>query len=608
MRRAMWLLPAAIIILILALIAMNPGNEPKPLPGNEVDSSGGVIEAFDGAVTLGFPAGALSKKTTISVATASGYPDTSRIIPGTAYDFGPNRTRFEKPVQLSIRYDSSKIPAGTDERSLRIVLATPSLHYTEWATIANSTVDTVAKMVTAPINSFSIYGITADDDGISPEYMDFMENPIFDLSGSVVINPSPSVVCKPGGELVVEAIYYDAEGHQVVFEEAYDEDAGGWVVIQHSPTYIWYLECETGSIETTYIDSVPTLTAGPYELMPSCGTILLKAPLGAEGKKGKLVVRVEHGWAIRAQAEVPVEFMSGARLEPRPADCPAGSMVQLYCHSPYSYIGALKETVRFEWTTTGAFGALLGEGGQTQVSSTANTVIYKANGDAPDGASDSVVVRIYEMGELKAEAETTVLISGVGFSLEPDREPWAVPGTRKLINCRFSGERPSGQLEYNWTCGSAYGSLWYPDPKEDSVWYMARDDAADYGTEEVTVEVYAIQGSVKSLLGRASTTLEIYNPQTIYNLCSDERGEHFLKGSGSQWHYEIVGHGWVTGGFKARPGDRLRMVCINKGVNTGDIYLRVGMVGTGSTSKTQLLLTDGQVYDGLDMTFEIKIS
>ncbi len=595
MRRTLLLVPVIVIVLVVILLALNQENTAAPLPGNEVESSGGLIVAFDGAVKLEFPPGALSRKTTIVVSEVSTYPDAGKVIPGTVYEFGPNGTQFQKPVKLSIRYDPSQLPAGTKESNLRIVLAERPFRFTSWLTVANSTVDTGAKTVTASVSSFSTYGITGDDDLISDEYKEFMKNPTFDLSGTVVINPSPSVICEPGGELHVEAVYTDAQGHLIGYMQP------------PNPVYIWYLECETGSMQEAYITDE---TAGPYELMPSVGVIVLKAPADAEGKKGKLVVRVDDGGVIRAQAEIPVEFMSGARLEPNPADCPAGSMIQLYCQSPYNYIGALKEAVRFEWRTSGAFGVLLGEGGQTAVNSSARNVIYRANSDAPEGASDSVVVSVYVSGKLKSQAETTVLISGFGVYLEPYLDFWAYPGKRKSINCRFSGKAPQGEREYNWTCTSRYGSLWYPEEytKKDYVWYLARNDAEDYGTDEVTLEVYLIQGSDRALLGRATTTLEIYNPQTVYNLCSDPTGEHFMRGSGMQWQFEIIGHGANSGGFKARPGDRLRLYCIRKGVGTGDIYLRVGMVGTGATDKTQLLLTADQIYDGLDATFEITIS
>jgi len=593
MRRILWLAPVAVIIPVLILLGMNQGKEPVALPGDEVDSSGGVISAFDGAVKLDFPSGALSERTIVSVAKPSAYADPSKVIPETVYEFGPNGTQFLKPVQLSIRYDPSDIPPGTNESALGIVLAASSLRFTNWVAVANSTVDTSAKTVTAPIDGFSTYGVTVESDLISDDYKQFMENPPFKLSGTVAINPAPSVICEPGGELYVEAIYTDAQGHTIDYNQP------------PNPVYIWYLEAGTGSIQ----EAVSTyLTAGAYEWMPSQGVVILKAPADAAGKQGKLKVRVDISWAIVAEAEIPVEFMSGARLEPKPADCPAGSMVELDCKSPYNYIGLFSKRVRFEWSTTGAFGVLLGEGGQTQVSSSARTILYKANSDAPAGASDSVVVSVYLDGKLKAQADTIVLISGIGVSLEPYLDSWAVPGTRKLIDCKFSGEHPQGELVYNWSCTSRWGSLWYPDPKENSVWYLGNDGAQDYGTDEVTVEVFVIQGGVKGPLGRAKTTIEIYNPQTVYNLCGDSRGENFTKGSGSQWHYEIVGHGWVTGGFKARRGDRLRMLCIRKGVNTGDIYLRVGLVGTGLTDKTQLLLTDGQVHDGLDVTIEIQIS
>ncbi len=595
MRREFWIILAIAVVIVLLLIALNQGKGPAPLPGNVVDSSGGIMTALEGAVRLDFPSGAVLESTAITVEGASYYPTSSKIVPGTIYEFGPNGTQFERPVQLTIEYDPSEIPAGTEEGELGIALATSWHGFTGWLTLPDSAVDTDANTVTAPITSFSTYGVSGEGHAIvSDEYEEWMENPPFELSGSVGISPSPSVICEPGGEMYVQGVYIDAEGRTI----GYDEPP--------YPVYIWYLEGGTGSIH--HGEEPEELWAPSYTWIPSAGVIVLRAPADAGGKKGKLTVRVDIGWKIVAETEITVEFLSGARVEPKPAYCPVGSMVQLDCKSPYNFIYPYSEHVRFEWATTGAFGMLLGDDGLPHTSySGKRTIIYKANRNAPPGASDSVRVSVYVGEKLKAENETLVLISGMGVTLRPVPDFQVEPGQRLLISCGLPDERPEGELVFDWSTTGRCGSLWYPDPKEPSVWYRGNDDALDCQTDNVTVRVSVVQGEVEVPLGTASTKVEIYNPQTIYNFCSDPLGEKWLKG-GSQWEFHLVGHGPVGGGFRARPGENIRVICVKKGADPGDVYLRVGRVGDGPTGKTQLLLKAGELYDGLDMTFKIQLS
>src|SRR5262245_2967377 len=63
----------------------------------EIGPAGGRIKSDDGRIELIFPAGALPQTLTITI-----QPTTNPMPNGTgkAYQFGPSRTHFNKPVQL----------------------------------------------------------------------------------------------------------------------------------------------------------------------------------------------------------------------------------------------------------------------------------------------------------------------------------------------------------------------------------------------------------------------------------------------------------------------------------------------------------------------------
>ncbi len=70
-----------------------PDADAGPEPVGIVSDDGGTVETSDGAVQLTFPAGAVSGDTEITVEPAADVPDDAGLVPGTAYDFGPDGTR-----------------------------------------------------------------------------------------------------------------------------------------------------------------------------------------------------------------------------------------------------------------------------------------------------------------------------------------------------------------------------------------------------------------------------------------------------------------------------------------------------------------------------------
>lgn len=97
---------------------------PPPKNPNVIGASGGTVSVSGGAASLAIPAGALSSEVTISITPKSDPAADSRALSGTTYEFGPAGTTFAQPVTLSLKYDKTKLPAGGDQRELRVAQLT----------------------------------------------------------------------------------------------------------------------------------------------------------------------------------------------------------------------------------------------------------------------------------------------------------------------------------------------------------------------------------------------------------------------------------------------------------------------------------------------------
>src|SRR5439155_882061 len=120
-----------------------------------VGPGGGTVSAAGGNVTLTFPPGAVSHDIAVTVQPASTSPSDPGVVVGTAYHFGPDGIQFAQPVLLSIKYESSRVPAGVQESSLKLYKVVGD----SWRQIAESHVNSDSKVVTAQINGFSTLGI-----------------------------------------------------------------------------------------------------------------------------------------------------------------------------------------------------------------------------------------------------------------------------------------------------------------------------------------------------------------------------------------------------------------------------------------------------------------
>ena len=129
------------------------------LDGGIVSSNGGTLNVQSGAVQIEVPPDALTANTNLSVAVSNAFGSDPRVVPNSAFDFGPPGTNFAKPVLLKIRYDPATLPAGTEETALELHIHASS----GWEVVPQSVVDLAARTVNASVSHFSTYAILTPD-------------------------------------------------------------------------------------------------------------------------------------------------------------------------------------------------------------------------------------------------------------------------------------------------------------------------------------------------------------------------------------------------------------------------------------------------------------
>ncbi len=149
---------AAVMVTALACAdASEPAGPETPDGENVIGPDGGVI-VFEN-VALDVPQGALDEPVEITVKRIEPADDAAgrdrQIVPGTAFDFGPDGLTFAQAFQLRIGYDEADLPVGVDESSLEIVRlgGTPG--------VLPSTVDAAGDEVRATAAHFSSFAVAA---------------------------------------------------------------------------------------------------------------------------------------------------------------------------------------------------------------------------------------------------------------------------------------------------------------------------------------------------------------------------------------------------------------------------------------------------------------
>src|SRR3972149_10174401 len=152
-------LPIIIAVLLTACGSGGGGGNTDPgttnnNESNSIGPNGGTVTSSNGKAKIVLPSGALSQDTGITVAVVSNQPSGNI---GTAYEFGPDGTTFNKPVTISITYDEASLPSGVIESDIKLGMITNN----QWQEITNSVVDTVANIVSGTTSHLSIYGVIA---------------------------------------------------------------------------------------------------------------------------------------------------------------------------------------------------------------------------------------------------------------------------------------------------------------------------------------------------------------------------------------------------------------------------------------------------------------
>jgi hypothetical protein len=128
----------------------------RPEPGQPIDATGGVVAAFGDSVRLVVPAGALSATVRITIDRIDPPPAGAGLVPGTAFDLGPDGTTFMQPATLEIRYALAAVPGGVTAPDLRLHRWTGSA----WQELpTGSAHDAANRRITGQITGFSRYAI-----------------------------------------------------------------------------------------------------------------------------------------------------------------------------------------------------------------------------------------------------------------------------------------------------------------------------------------------------------------------------------------------------------------------------------------------------------------
>jgi hypothetical protein len=111
---------------------------------------GGKLVSGDGKLELIIPAGALSKKTTISIQPVSNTMPNGN---GLSYRLEPSGIKFLQPVQLVFHYDPEE-----SQDSLQLLMAIAMQDEEgQWYGLNKFTLDTLAKTISGNINHFSVW-------------------------------------------------------------------------------------------------------------------------------------------------------------------------------------------------------------------------------------------------------------------------------------------------------------------------------------------------------------------------------------------------------------------------------------------------------------------
>ena len=123
-----------------------------------VGPGGGDVVLGDGDIVVSVPEGAVTGDQEITAEEAPPPPDETE--PVEVFEFGPDGTTFDEPVQLTVPYDAASLPtlpsgAPVDEQTLALFKLVNGV----WELLEGSTVDPSTGTVSGFTSSFSTFGV-----------------------------------------------------------------------------------------------------------------------------------------------------------------------------------------------------------------------------------------------------------------------------------------------------------------------------------------------------------------------------------------------------------------------------------------------------------------
>jgi adhesin/invasin len=123
--------------------------------GGLVTAAGATFSAQDGTVNVTVPAGAVPQTSSITVSPSTNAPPSSRLLAGTAFDFGPPGLTFAQPVTLRIKYNPALVSSDSPESALQLYEVVGSA----WRVVAGSTVNLTDKTVSGAVTHVGTYSV-----------------------------------------------------------------------------------------------------------------------------------------------------------------------------------------------------------------------------------------------------------------------------------------------------------------------------------------------------------------------------------------------------------------------------------------------------------------
>lgn len=128
------------------------GKPTGPVTTKTIGPAGGTLSTPDGKLTLTFPAGAVTKETLVSI-----QPVENKAIHGigTGYEFGPDGTRFAKPVTFTYHYTPNEL-RGASPGAMALASQNPQR---VWLLERFVSVDPASRTITGQLDHFSWWSI-----------------------------------------------------------------------------------------------------------------------------------------------------------------------------------------------------------------------------------------------------------------------------------------------------------------------------------------------------------------------------------------------------------------------------------------------------------------